>query len=502
MATVIATPAPAHGDRRRWFALIVVCLAMLMNALDATVVNVALPHIQHDLHFTQAGLAWVIDAYLVAFAGFLLMSGRLGDLIGRKKVFLAGLAVFTVASLVCGLARSQGVLIVARFVQGMGGAASTSVILAIIATEFRDPRERARAMSAYIFVAVGGGSVGLLAGGALTQLLNWHWIFFINLPVGVVALVLGTVLVVENKGLGVREGVDLLGSVLITAGLILGVYAVVKSSQYGWTSARTLGALAIALVLLVAFLIVESRIEKPIMPLRVFRVPGLISSSVVRGFLFAGMFAAFFIGTLYIEHVLGYDALHTGFAFMPMTLTVALLSSGITARLVGRFGPRRTLYPAMLCVVAALLLLSQAGPHQHYFPLIVVAFLLMGVGMGAGSVPLLTIAMAEVPSVDAGLASGVINVSMQISGALGVAVLGTIATDRTKSLLALGRAPSAALIGGYHEAFLVAAGCVGAGVLVAATLLRPRRREAQAPAASATAPAAAASRLEPSGERM
>src|ERR1019366_193245 len=328
------TTQAAHDNRRRWLALIVVCLAMLMNVLDTTVVNVALLKIQHDLHFTQAGLAWVIDAYLVAFAGFLLLSGRRGDLIGRKKVFLPGLAIFTAASAVCGLANSQGLLIAARFVQGMSGALSASVILAIIATEFRDPHERARAMSAYIFVAVAGGSIGLLAGGVITQALNWHWIFFINLPIGALALVLGVLLVQENQGLGVREGVDVLGSLLVTAGLMIGVYAIVKSGDYGLGSARTLGVGAVALALIAAFFVLESRVRKPIMPLRILRVRGLISSSIVRGFLFTGMYACFFLGTLYLEHVLGYGALQTGLAFLPMTLVVAALPPGVTARLV------------------------------------------------------------------------------------------------------------------------------------------------------------------------
>jgi EmrB/QacA subfamily drug resistance transporter len=465
----------ARDDRRRWLALIVVCLAMLMNALDATVVNVALPKIQHDLHFTQAGLAWVIDAYLVAFAGFLLMSGRLGDLIGRKKVFLGGLAVFTLASAVCGLADSQGLLIAARFVQGMSGAFSTSVILAIIATEFTDPRERARAMSVYIFVAVGGGSIGLLAGGVLTQALNWHWIFFINLPIGAIALILGVLLVEENEGLGVREGVDVLGSLLITAGLMLGVYAVVKSSDYGWGSTRTLVVAAVALALIAAFFAVEARISKPIMPLRILRVRGLISSSLVRGFLFTGMYGCLFLGTLYLEHVLGYSALHTGVAFLPMTLVVAFFSSGITARLVGRFGPWRTLMPAMAMVMAGLLLLASAGVHAGYFPTLFLAFLLLGAGMGTASVPLLTIAMSEVPPADAGLASGIVNVSMQVAGAIGVAVLGTISADHTKALTATGSSLAGALTAGYHLAFVVAAGCVAAGMLVAVLLLRPRR---------------------------
>jgi EmrB/QacA subfamily drug resistance transporter len=480
-----------HSDRRRWYALIVVCLAMLMSALDATVVNVALPKIQHDLHFTQANLAWVIDAYLVAFAGFLLLAGRLGDLIGRKKVFLGGLAVFTAASAVCGLADSQGLLIAARFVQGAAGALSTSVILAIIATEFHDSHERARAMSAYIFVAVGGGSIGLLAGGILTQALNWHWIFFINLPIGAVALVLGALLVPENKGLGVGQGIDVLGSLLITAGLMLGIYAVVKSSENGWGSARTLVPLAGGLALIGGFLVLEARLRNPIMPLRIFRVRGLLSSSVVRGFLFVGMYGSFFIGTLYLEHVLGYDALSTGLAFLPMTIIVAILSTGITARMVRRFGPWRVLLPGMLLVIGGLVSWSQASAHANYFPLVLAGLVLMGAGMGTGSVPLLTLAMSEVPPEDAGLASGIVNVSMQVSGALGVAVLGTISTDRTRSLLASHDALAPALTSGYHLAFLVAAAWVAVGIVAAVVLVRPRR---------APVFAGAGTRLEPQPE--
>jgi EmrB/QacA subfamily drug resistance transporter len=467
-----------HDSRRRWIALIVVCLAMLMNVLDTTVVNVALPKIQADLHFTQAGLAWVLDAYMVAFGGFLLMSGRLGDLIGRKKVFLAGLALFTVASMVCGVANSQGLLIGARFIQGMSGAMSSSVILAIIATEFPEPQERAQAMSAYIFVAVGGGSVGLLAGGAITQALNWHWIFFINLPIGIVAFVLGVRLVKENVGIGLRQGIDVFGSVLVTAGLMLGVYAVVKSTQYGLGSAHTLGFGGVAMAMIAGFIVLESRLKNPIMPLRILRVRGLLSSSFVRGFLFIGMYGCFFVGTLYLEHVLNYGALSTGVAFLPMTLVVATLSMGVTAKLVGRFGAKQVLLPAVVSVVVGLALLSQAGIHQHYFPLLFAAFLLMGTGMGMASVPLLTIAMAEVPGRDAGLASGIVNVSMQVSGALGVAVLGTISTDRTKTLSKLGHPLASALTGGYHLAFTIAAICVLGALLFAAIVLRaPRKPE-------------------------
>ncbi|MHB1538983.1 MAG: MFS transporter [Solirubrobacteraceae bacterium] len=469
-----------RSDERRWAALVVVCLAMLMNALDGTVVNVALPRIQESLHFSQAGLAWVIDAYMISFAGLLLMSGRLGDLVGRKKVFVAGLLVFTGASAVCGVAGSEGVLIAARFVQGIGAALSSSVILAIIATEFPDPRERAKAMSAYIFVAVGGGSIGLLAGGALTQAIDWHWIFFINLPIGLVALLLGIWLVQENEGIGLSKGIDALGSLLVTAGLIVGVYAVVKSTSYGWVSAHTLLALALSLALLAAFVFVESRVANPIMPLRIFRVRGLASSSLVRGFMFIGMYGCFFIGTLYLEHTLRYGAMQTGLAFLPMTLVVAVLSSGITARLVHRFGPRTVVVPAIVLATAGLALLSQVGSHTSYAPALLVSFLLMGAGMGAASVPLLTIAMAEVPNRDAGLASGIVNVSMQVAGALGVAVLGTISADRSRSLARGGQTLAHALTGGYQLAFVVAAAMVFAGLLVAIVVMRPRRSEAHA----------------------
>jgi EmrB/QacA subfamily drug resistance transporter len=485
------TTQAGRESRRRWFALIVVALAMLMNALDSTVVNVALPKIQQDLHFTQAGLTWVIDAYLVAFAGFLLMAGRLGDLVGRKKVFLGGLAIFTAASAVCGFASTETVLITARFIQGAAAAFSTSVVLAIIATEFHEPHERARAMSTFIFVGVGGASIGLLAGGVLTQALNWHWIFFINLPIGVAAFVCGIVFVPENVGLGIREGVDVLGSVLVTAGLMVAIYAIVKSSEYGWGSARTLGVLGGAFVLLAAFMMLESRLAKPIMPLRILRVPGLISSSVVRGFLFVGMYGSFFLGTLYLEHVLGYSALTIGFAFLPMTVVIAILSTGITARLIRRFGAWRVLMPAMWSLIGGLVLWALAGVHAGYFPFIFLGTLLIGLGMGTGSVPLLTLAMADVPQSDAGLASGIVNLSMQISGAVGVAVLGTISASHTTSLLARGNTTATALTAGYHVGFLVAAAWVAVGVGAAMVLVRPSRREARA---------AAARRLEPSPE--
>ncbi|HZE07092.1 MAG TPA: MFS transporter, partial [Solirubrobacteraceae bacterium] len=322
LITSVSQIFSATGERRRWLALVVVCLAQLMIVLDTTIVNVALPAIQHDLHFTQGNLTWVINAFLVTFGSFLLLAGRLGDLFGRKRVFLTGVIWFTAASVLCGLAPSEGVLIAARFAQGIGAAIQASVILAIIVTEFPEPADRARAMSAYVFVAVAGGSLGLLAGGALTQALSWHWIFFVNVPIGAATIALGTLLIPADSGPRAGGRVDWLGSVLVTASLMTGIYAIVQATNAGWTSGRVLGFGALAAALMAAFITLESRIANPIMPLRVLRLRGLVVSSVVRGFLVTGMYSTFFLGTLYLEHIRHYGALETGLAFLPWTLTV------------------------------------------------------------------------------------------------------------------------------------------------------------------------------------
>ncbi len=481
-ALALSARTKSSTDRRRWIALVVVCLAQLMNVLDTTIVNVALPSIQRDLHFTQGNLTWVVNAFLITFGSFLLLAGRLGDLAGRKRVFLAGVTVFTVASALCGLAPSQGVLIAARFIQGIGGAMSASAILAIIVTEFPQPAERARAMSAYVFVAVAGGSLGLLAGGLLTQTLSWHWIFFVNLPIGVMTFLLGRALIPNDTGLGIKGGVDWLGSALVTIALMTGVYAIVQATTYGWGSSRVLGFGALALVLLGAFLALEARIANPIMPLRILRLRGLVGSSVVRGFLVTGMYSTFFLGTLYLEHVLGYDALRTGLAFLPWTVTVGVLSLGITARLVARFGPMRVLLGGLSLVIVGLALLASAGAHTSFFPTLLVAYFTLGLGVGTSFLPLLTIAMAEVPASDAGLASGIVNVSQQISGAFGLAVLGTFATTRTKTLAAEGHSATASLLGGYHLAVDIGAVCIAVAIVLAVVVLGPVTRQAKQPA--------------------
>ncbi len=460
------------GDRRRWIALVVVCLAMFMNALDGSIVNVALPDIQRSLHFSQSDLTWVVDAYLISFGSFLLMAGRLGDLIGRKKVFLAGVTLFTLASIACGSAGSQAVLVAARFVQGMGGALSASVIVAIIVTEFPSPVERGKAMSAYVFVAVGGGSIGLLAGGVLTQALSWHWIFFVNVPVGIATVILGRLLIVENVGLGIKHGVDWLGSVLVTLAVMVAIYGVVAAARVGWGSAETLGCLAGALVLLAAFIVLESRLSNPIMPLRILKLRTLTGSSVIRGCIITGMFATFFVGALYFEHVLGYSPLKTGLAFLPQAVVMAILSSGITARLVNRFGPKPVMYPAMAAAVVGLILLASAGQHADYFPRIFVSIVLLGLGAGASFMPLLQIGMSEIPNADAGLGSGVVNVSQQMAGAIGLAVLSTVAANRTRSLVASGHGLLHSLTLGYQLALYLAAASVLLGLVLAPIVLR------------------------------
>jgi EmrB/QacA subfamily drug resistance transporter len=470
----IASPPTATNNRRRWMALGVVCLAQLMIVLDTTIVNVALPAVQRDLHFTQGNLTWVINAFLITFGSFLLLAGRLGDLLGRKRVFLAGVVVFTAASALCGLAPSQGFLIAARFIQGIGAAMQASVILAIIFTWFPQPGDRARAMSAYVFVAVAGGSLGLLAGGALTQALSWHWIFFVNLPIGLATIALGKRLIPQDKGLGLEHGVDWLGSVLVTSSLMAAVYAIVQATSHGWGSSQVLGFGALSITLMGIFLTVESRIENPIMPLRILRLRGLIGSSVVRGFLVTGMYSTFFLGTLYLEHVLHYSALQTGLAFLPWTVTVGVLSLGVTARLVNRFGAMRVLILGMVTVIIGLGLLSSAGVQTSFFPTVFLAYFAIGLGIGSAFMPLLTMAMADVPATDAGLGSGITNVSQQVAGALGLAVLGTIATNHSKALEAQHQALASSLVSGYHLAFAIGAVSILAGIVTALAFLRTR----------------------------
>jgi EmrB/QacA subfamily drug resistance transporter len=471
----------ARSDRRRWIALFVVCLGQLMVILDTTIVNVALPSIQSDLHFSQSSLTWVIDGYLITFGSLLLLAGRLGDLFGRKRVFLLGVLSFVVASMLCGLSPSGGVLVAARLLQGAAAALVSAVIIAIIAVEFPAPAERAKAMSLYTFVIAGGASLGLLLGGVLTETISWHWIFFVNLPIGAVAYFLGRSLIAENEGLAQNGRIDWLGSVLITASSIALIYALIKIPEWGWTGDRTLGLAGVAALLLAGFVALESRIPNPIMPLRVLGLRSLITANLVRGFLVTGAYSTFFLGSLYFEHVRGMTPIEIGLAFLAMSGALAAMSAGLAARLVQRFGPKPTLVAGIAGPVTGLLLFSQAGVSTPYFPVIFAAFALLGFGFGAANPPLMMIALEDVPEKDAGLASGTIQVSIQLSAAVGLAALGTVATDRTNALRSAGESATQALSGGYHLAFLIAACAAAVGIALAIFVLRsPRPQEVEA----------------------
>jgi EmrB/QacA subfamily drug resistance transporter len=473
------------SDRRRWLTLVVVCFGQLMIMVDATIVNVALPAIQRDLHFSQANLTWVINAYLITYGSFLLLAGRAGDLIGRKKVFLAGVALFTVASVLSGLTQDALMLVAARALQGLGGAFSGGVIIALIVTEFQKPHERAQAMSIFTFVIAGGGSIGLLAGGMLTQMINWHWIFFINLPIGLATLLLGWWLIENSEGAGLSRDVDIAGSILVSAAMMIGVYAIVTAADYGWGSAHTLGFGAASVLLLVAFFVLESRIKNPIMPLGILRMRSLTGASAARALVASGAFTAYFLGALYLQHVKGYDAIGTGLAFLPQTVALGVLSTGITARLMRTFGPRAVVIPGMLIFAVSMVILSTLDAHSTYFPGIFGGYLLFGIGAGMSFMPLLTIAMAQVPAAEAGLASGIANVTMQVTAATGLAAMSTIATNRVAALVAQGQPLATALAGGYQLGFMLAAGCIAVALLVVLVVLRrPAAAVQQIPARS------------------
>jgi EmrB/QacA subfamily drug resistance transporter len=471
-----------QSDRSRWIALLVLCVGMLMIVLDATVVNVALPAIQSDLGFSQSSLAWVVNAYLIAFGGLLLLAGRLGDLTSRRGVFLTGLGVFTSASLLCGLAQSQQVLIAARFVQGVGGAMTSAVILGMIVTMFPEPREQARAIGIYSFVAAAGGSVGLLAGGVLTQGLNWHWIFFINLPIGVATAVLAPRLLPRDRGIGLRTGADAPGAVLITGALMLGVYTIVKpAAEYGWSDGRTLSLGGVALALLAAFVAREATTRDPLVPLRIFRSPSVSGANAIQALTVAGMFGMFFLGVLYLQRVLGYDSLETGLAFLPVTLVIATLSLRYSERLTMRFGARTVLLPGLVLIAAGLGLVARVPVNGSYLTDVLPAMLLMGIGIGVSFPALATLAMSGATERDAGLASGLVNTTTQVGAALGLAVLATLSATRSGHLAGGGQSTAAALTGGYRLAFLIAAALVVAAIAVAVTILRPEQGAAIEP---------------------
>ncbi len=459
-------------DRARWLTLYVLCVGMLMIVLDVTVVNVALPTIQEDLHFSASSLAWVVNAYLIAFGGLLLLAGRFGDLFGRSRIFLLGVALFTLASAMCGLAWSQTALVLARFVQGIGGAMTSAVILGMIVTMFPQPREQAKALGVYAFVASAGGSVGLLAGGVLTQALDWHWIFFVNIPIGIATIVFARRLLERDPGIGFEQGADIPGAVLITSALMLGVYTIVKpAAEKGWGASETLLLGGGSLVLLAAFVAREATARQPLVPLRIFRSRSLTGANLIQIVSIAGMFGVFFLGALYLRLVLGYDALQIGLAFLPTTIAMGTMSIRFAEPLMSRFGARATLPPGLGLAAAGLALFANAGVHADYLTEVMPALILIGIGMGGCFPALMTIAMAGSTPEDAGLASGLVNTSAQVGGALGLAVLATLAASRTKTLLASGHSTAAALTGGYQLAFWIAVGLVLCGIVLAVTVV-------------------------------
>jgi EmrB/QacA subfamily drug resistance transporter len=465
------------SDRSRWIALYVLCAGVLMIVLDVTVVNVALPSIQNDLGFSTSSLAWVVNAYLIAFGGLLLLAGRLGDLLGRRTILMIGLGVFTVASLLCGIANSQELLVGARFLQGIGGAMTSAVILGMIVTMFPEPAEQAKAIGVYAFVASAGGSVGLLAGGVLTQSINWHWIFFVNVPIGIVTGALVVRLLEKDEGIGFREGADIPGAVLITSALMLGVYTIVKpAADYGWGAARTLGLAAVSLVLLAAFVAREATAGKPLIPLRIFRSRNITGANLIQVLTVAGMFGMFFLGSLYLRRVLGYDALEIGLAFLPVTITMGTLSIRYSERLIVRFGARTTLLPGLALVVVGLVLFARVPVNGSYVKDVLPTMILLGTGVGACFPALMTIAMSGATRSDAGLASGLVNTTAQVGGALGLAVLATLSTSRSNHLIEDGRSTAAALTSGYHLAFWIAAALVLAAGAVAVTVIQPEAK--------------------------
>jgi EmrB/QacA subfamily drug resistance transporter len=478
--------------RSRWLALVVLCAGMLMIILDQTIVTVALPSIQRDLGFSQSGLAWVVNAYVVPFGGLLLLAGRLGDLVGRKRVFVTGLALFTGASLWCGLAGSAGMLIAARFAQGIGGATTSAVILGMIVPMFPRPRERARAIAVYSFVGSAGATLGFFAGGVLTQTLSWHWIFFVNLPIGLAAGALAVQLFPTERGSlfdtrrpevqasgrhSLRAGADAAGAVLGTGGLMLGVYAIVGTNQHGWGSAYTIGFGIAAVVLLTAFVAREATAAQPLLPLGFLRSRNVAGGNVAQALMVAAAIGFQFLSTLYLQRVLGYGPFAAGLAVVPAALAIGTISLGFSARLSSRFGLRTVLLAGLALIAAGLALLARVPVEGRYAVDILPGVLLLGIGAGAALPAVTSLAMSGATENDSGLASGLVNTTQQIGAAFGLAVLATLAASRTASLRSHGQGETVALVGGYRLAFGVGAGLVVAAIVVATLVLnRPQDR--------------------------
>ena len=474
-------------SRTRWLALYTLCLASLMIVLDATIVNVALPSIREDLGFSETSLAWVVNAYLLTYGGFLLLGGRLGDLYGHRRLFLAGITLFTLASLVCGLSTTQGMLVAARTVQGLGGAVASAVSLSLMMTLFTEPTERAKAMGIFGFVAAGGGSIGVLLGGILTDLLNWHWIFLVNFPIGVLVVLLSLRLLPGERGPATSTRLDIAGAVTVTAALMLAVYAIVNGNQAGWTSVQTLGLLGAAAALLGLFLVIEPRVPAPLVPLRLFKRRNISVSNAVGVLWAAAMFAWFFLSALYMQFVLGYSPLKVGLAFLPANVIMAAFSIGLSAKIVMRFGIRKPIAVGLSFAAVGMLLFVRAPVDGSFVTDVLPSMILLGIGAGMALNPVLLAAMGDVEPSEAGLASGLVNTSFMMGGALGLAVLASIAASRTHTLRLAGHGELSALTGGYHLAFVFGALFAALAAVLGGFLLRPAEQSMPAHATAAEA---------------
>ncbi len=467
------------SNRTRWLALIILCLGSLMIVLDETIVNVALPSIRASLGFSEASLAWVVNAYLLTFGGFLLLGGRLGDLYGHRRLFTFGIAAFTLASLGSGLANTQAFLVGMRAVQGIAGAVVNAVALSLLMNLFTEPAERARAMGFFGFVSAGGGSIGVLLGGLLTHLLNWHWIFLVNIPIGIAVFLFSRRLLPASHRVAAGGRLDLAGAASVTVALMLAVYAIVNGNDAGWTSDQTLGLLFAAAVALGIFVIIESRVRSPLVPLSLFRLRNLATANVIGILWAAAMFAWFFLSALYLQLVLGYNPLLVGLAFLPANLIMAAFSLGLSARIVTRFGIRAPLSFGLLLAAAGLGLFARAPVNGNFLTDVLPSMVLLGVGAGIAFNPVLLAAMNDVQPSESGLASGVVNTSFMMGGALGLAVLASLAASQTGMLKAYGVGTAVALNSGYHAAFLLGALFAGTAALLGAVLLT---RSAETPA--------------------
>ncbi len=477
-----------HIDQqKRWWALAVLCFGVLMIVLDTTIVNVALPSIREDLDFTETSLVWVVNAYMLPFGGFLLLGGRLGDLYGHRKLFLSGIILFTIASLACGLANSQVLLIAARVAQGLGGAVVSAIALSLIMNLFTEPGDRAKAMGVYGFVCAGGGSIGVLLGGVLTDALDWHWIFLVNLPIGVAVFVLCFFLLPKSRRQANPGRLDIGGAVTVTAALMLAVYAIVNGNEAGWISVRTTALLAAAALLLALFLAIEARVKQPLVPLGLFRSRNVSVANIVGVLWAAAMFAWFFISALYLQLVLGYSPLQVGLAFLPANLIMAAFSLGLSAKVVIRFGIKLPLAAGLLLAAGGLALFAQAPVAGTFAVDVLPGMLLLGLGAGIALNPLLLAAMSGVEPKESGLASGIVNTSFMMGGALGLAVLASLAAVRTDRLLESGAGMAAALNGGYQLAFIVGAAFAALAAILGAMLLRTERHVSDAAGAEPSA---------------